>query len=177
MDGLNHLPKVFAREEFKYKTMAIPRSHKPQKPKDEFSEKSLDIRRVTRVVKGGKRFRFRATVVIGNRRGKVGIGIGKGVDVAKAVDKAKLHARKNVIIFQIKEGTIAHDVEGKFSSARVFIKPASKGHGLVAGGAVRAVLSLAGVNDASAKIISRTTNRLTNALATLEALKKLKARV
>ncbi|OHB22307.1 MAG: 30S ribosomal protein S5 [Parcubacteria group bacterium RIFCSPLOWO2_01_FULL_48_18] len=145
------------------------------KPQDEFGEKNLDVRRVTRVVAGGKRFRFRATIVVGNKRGRVGIGTAKGVDVASAVAKAKALAKKCLVSVSIKEGTIAHDVEGKFSSAVVFIKPASRGHGLVAGGAVRAVLSLAGISDATAKILSRTTNKLTNAMAALEALKKLKA--
>ena len=141
----------------------------------EFSEKNLDIRRVARVVKGGKRFRFRATVALGDKKGRVGIGIGKGLDVATAVEKAKKKASKNIMRVLLKDGTIPHEVYGKYSSARVIIKPASKGHGLVAGGAVRAVLGLSGVRDASAKILSRTTNRLTNAMAALEALKRLKS--
>ena len=144
--------------------------------KEEFQDKVLDLRRVTRVVAGGKRFRFRATVVIGDERGRVGIGIAKGVDVAQAVNKAKTAAKKNVIAVSLRDvRTIPHQVEAKYSAARVLVKPAAKGHGLKAGGAVRSVLSLAGVKDATAKCLGRTPNKLTNALATLEALKKLKA--
>lgn len=155
--------------------MAAPRGRNPRAKKiDDFADKNLDIRRVTRVVAGGKRFRFRATIVIGNRAGKVGVGTAKGVDVAGAVEKARAVAKKNMISVAVKNGTIAHEVEGKYSSARVIIKPATKGYGLVAGGAVRAVLSLAGVSDATAKILSRTTNKLTNALATMHALAQIK---
>lgn len=144
--------------------------------KEEFKEKVLDLRRVTRVVAGGKRFRFRATIVIGDEKGRVGIGVAKGADVQQAVTKAKTAAKKNIINVSLKDGrTIAHEVLAKFSAARVLIKPASKGHGLRAGGAVRFVLSLAGVKDATAKCLGRTPNKLTNALATIEALKKLKA--
>ena len=144
--------------------------------KDEFKDKVLDIRRVTRVVAGGKRFRFRATVVVGDERGRVGVGIAKGLDVARAVEKARSDAKKNLIVVNIKYGrTIAHETQAKYSAARVLLKPASVGHGLRAGGAVRFVLSLAGVKDATAKCLGRTPNKLTNALATIEALKKLKA--
>ncbi len=131
---------------------------------------------MTRVVAGGKRFRFRATVVIGDEKGRVGIGIAKGADVQQAVAKAKAAAKKNVLRVNLKDGrTITHEVEAKFSAARVLLKPARAGHGLRAGGAVRFVLSLVGVKDATAKCLGRTPNKLTNALATMEALKKLKA--
>ena len=146
-----------------------------QRDNDGFSDKALEIRRVSRVVKGGKRFSFRATVVVGDRKGKVGIGIGKGLDVVSAIQKAKKEAKKNLVTVPITDdGTIIYDVEGTYSSAHVYIKPAPEGHGLVAGGSVRAVLSHAGIANASAKILSRTTNKLTNAMAALEALKKLK---
>lgn len=151
-----------------------PQGRTKPKKDSEFAEKNLEIRRVTRVVAGGKRFRFRTTVVVGDRKGRVGIGLGKGADVAISVEKARKSAIKNVMRIPIVNGTIPHEVEGKYSSARVLIKPATKGYGLVAGGAVRSVLSLAGVSDATAKILSRTTNKLTNGLATLEAFKKLK---
>lgn len=140
---------------------------------DEFKDKVLDLRRVVRVTAGGKRMRFRATVVIGDEKGRVGVGIGKGSDVADAVSKAKAIARKNVIKIPIQNRTIPHEIEAKFSAARVRIKPAKEGHGLRAGGAVRVVLSLAGIKDITAKSLGRTPNKLTNALATLEALKKL----
>ncbi len=142
-------------------------------PKDEFQERVLDLRRVTRVVAGGKRFRFRATLIIGDEKGTVGVGLGKGLDVQAAIGKAKTNARKNLIKIELKDRTIVHEVEAKFSAAYVKIKPASKGHGLKAGGAVRVVLSLAGVKDATAKCLGRTPNKLTNALATIEALKQL----
>lgn len=144
--------------------------------KDEFQDKVLDLRRVTRVTKGGKRFRFRATVVVGDERGRVGVGVAKGLDVAQAVQKGRVAAKKNVITVPIARRTIPHEVEAKFSAARVRLKPAKEGHGLVAGGAVRVVLSLAGVKDATAKCLGRTPNKLTNALATIEALKQLKVK-
>ncbi len=138
-------------------------------------EKVLDLRRVTRVVAGGKRFKFRATVVVGDEKGKIGIGLGKGVDVAQAVGKAKLKATRNMMTVDLKDGhTIAHEVYAKYSAAKVLIKPAALGHGLRAGGAVRSVLALAGVRDATSKCLGRTPNKLTNAWATIEALKMLK---
>ena len=146
------------------------------KKKEEFKEKVLDLRRVARVTAGGKRFRFRTTLVIGDEKGRVGIGLGKGADVAQSVAKAKTDAKKNIFIVPLKGRTILHEVEAKFSAAHVRLKPAISGHGLKAGGAVRVVLSLAGVRDITAKCLGRTPNKLTNALATLEALKKLKAK-
>jgi small subunit ribosomal protein S5 len=143
--------------------------------KEEFKEKVLDLRRVSRVVAGGKRLSFRATVVLGNLAGKVGVGIGKGADVAQAIQKAKNDALKNVIHLELKENrTITHETEAKYSAAKVIIKPAKAGHGLKAGSAIRSVLALAGIKDASAKALGRTPNKLTNALATLKALRKLK---
>lgn len=137
-------------------------------------DKVLDLRRVTRVVAGGKRFRFRATVILGDEKGRVGVGIAKGLDVADSVSKAKRSAEKNILTITLNGRTIPHEVEAKFSAAKVKIKPAVEGHGLKAGGAVRVVLSLAGIKDATAKCLGRTPNKLTNALATMEALKKLK---
>jgi len=145
------------------------------KKKSEYKERVLDLRRVTRVVAGGKRFRFRATVVIGDEKGKVGVGIAKGIDVAQAVDKAKIAAKKGIIIVSLKDRTIPHEVEAKFSAAHVIIKPARHGHGLKAGGSVRQVLLLVGVRDATAKCLGGTKNKLTNAMAAIEALKKIKS--
>ncbi|MBI4086338.1 MAG: 30S ribosomal protein S5 [Candidatus Liptonbacteria bacterium] len=144
--------------------------------KEEFKEKVLDIRRVTRVVAGGKRFRFRITVIIGDEKGRVGVGVAKGLDVQNAIEKAKTAAKKRILILNLKDGrTIPHEVFAKYSAARVLIKPAAAGRGLRAGGAVRSVLSLAGIKDATAKCLGRTPNKLTNALAAIEALKKLKS--
>jgi len=150
-------------------------SSSDREPRDEFKERVLDLRRVTRVVAGGKRFRFRATVAIGDMRGRVGVGVGKGADVAQSVQKAKAEAKKNIFTLSLKDGrTIFHEVSAKYSAAKVIVKPAREGHGLKAGGAPRVILNLAGVKDATAKCLSRTPNKLTNALATMEALKKIK---
>lgn len=143
--------------------------------RDEFNEKMLDLRRVTRVMAGGKRFRFRATLVIGDGRGRVGVGVAKGIDVQGALTKAKADARKNLITIPLKDGrTIVHEVRAKYSAAKVIIKPAPAGSGIKAGGSIRAVLSLAGIKDATAKALGRTPNKLTNALAAMTALKDLK---
>jgi len=146
-----------------------------KRPKSEFNEKVLELRRVTRVVAGGKRFRFRATLILGDEKGKIGIGVAKGLDVQSAIGKARSAARKEMTTIRIKDGrTIPHEVTAKYSAARVLIKPAAEGHGLKAGGAVRFILSLTGIKDASAKILSKTSNKLTNAMAAIEALKQLK---
>ncbi len=142
-------------------------------PKSEYKEKTIDLRRVTRVVKGGKRFSFRCTLVLGNERGLVGIGMGKATDVAKAIDKARNDAKKQMFKVVMKDTTIAHEVEAKFSAARILLKPSKKGSGLKAGGSVRTVLLMAGVRDATAKCLGRTKNKLTNALATAEALRNI----
>ncbi len=134
------------------------------------------MRRVARVMAGGKRFSFRATLVIGDGRGRVGVGVGKGIDVQQSLVKAKRDAQKHMITVPLQKRTIPHEVEAKFSAARIRLKPAKEGNGLIAGGAVRAVLTLAGIKDITAKILGRTPNKLTNALATIEALKMLKAR-
>ena len=140
----------------------------------EFKEKVLEVRRVTRVMAGGKRFSFRATVAIGDEKGRVGIGLAKGLDVAAAVAKGKRQAQKNLFSVPLKDGSIPSDVTAKYSAARVRLKPARKGHGLIAGGSSRMILELAGVKDISAKILGRTTNKLTNAMATIAALRKIK---
>lgn len=142
--------------------------------KDNFNEEVIDLRRVTRVVAGGKRFRFRATVIVGDGKGRIGVGVAKGADVQQAVAKSKAKAKKRLIKVKTKDRTLPHEVEAKFSAARVILKPAKVGHGLVAGGSVRTVLKMAGIQDATAKCLGSTTNKLTNAMATIAALKKLK---
>ena len=146
------------------------------KKKPEYKEKVMDLRRVTRVVAGGKRMSFRATVALGDEKGKVGIGVAKGLDVAQAVDKAKIQAKKNMVIIPLKGRSIPHEVEAKYSAAVVKIKPAKLGHGLKAGGAVRNVLLLSGIKDATSKTLGKTKNKLTNAMAAIEALKMLKTK-
>jgi small subunit ribosomal protein S5 len=150
---------------------------RPERKAPEYEQKMVDIRRVARVVKGGRRFNFRVTVIIGNKKGEVGVGIGKAEDTAAAIEKASRDAKKNLIKIPLTEtGSIPHEVEGKFSGARVIIKPAFGGRGLIAGGSVRTVLNLAGVKSASAKILSTSKNKLNNARAAICALKKLKAK-
>jgi small subunit ribosomal protein S5 len=140
----------------------------------EFDSKLLDLARVTRVAAGGRRFRFRATVIIGNKQGKVGLGVAKGLDVAQAVDKATRLAKKNLILVPIVEDTIPHEVRAKFGPARVLLLPKRKGRGLVAGGTVRVICTLAGIKNISSKILGSTSNKLNNARATMEALESLK---
>ncbi|MDP2855695.1 MAG: 30S ribosomal protein S5 [bacterium] len=150
------------------------RSNYPKKEENGFDEKLLDLRRVTRVMAGGKRFSFRATVVIGNRQGKVGVGVAKGKDVAQSIQKAKRVAEKSLVTVSVIKGTIPHEVRAKYCASEIILKPGKEGHGLVAGGPVRVVCDLAGIKNLSAKILGRTQNKLNNARATLEALKKMK---
>lgn len=145
-----------------------------QRERSEYDQKTLDIRRVARVVKGGRRFSFRVTIVIGNRKGRVAVGIGKGGDVALAIDKAVHDARRNLIQVPVTEsGTIPHDVMAKYASAEILLRPAAQGRGLVAGGPVRTIANLAGIQNMTAKILSRSPNKLNNARATIQALKHL----
>lgn len=144
-----------------------------RREKPEFDQKMLNLARVTRVVKGGRRFRFRATLVIGNRKGKVGVGVAKGGDVSSAIQKAFSAAKKNLVTIPLIDGTIAHEVSGKYGSAKVLLKPAVTGKGLIAGGAVRAVMDLLGVRDIVTKSLG-SSNNLNVAQATLSALLTLK---
>lgn len=145
-----------------------------RREKPEFDQKLLDLARVTRVVKGGRRFRFRATLVIGDRKGKVGVGVAKGSDVSDAIQKAYNDAKKNMITVKLSGNTIPHDISMKLGSAKVLLKPASEGRGVIAGGAVRSVVDLAGIRDIVSKSLG-TSNKLNVARVTIEALKALKA--
>lgn len=150
---------------------------KEPKQKSEYEHKLIDLRRVARVMAGGRRFTFRATVVVGNQRGDVGFGTGKAGDTPSSIEKALRQAKKSMIhVALTKDHSIPHEVAAKFKAARVILKPGKEGKGLVAGGSVRAVLALAGIRNASAKILSHTKNKLTNARAALEALKQLKVK-
>jgi small subunit ribosomal protein S5 len=142
----------------------------------DYEEKNLEVARVTRVTKGGKRMRFRVLSVIGNRKGRVGFGIGKGVDVAASTAKAVAQARKSLITVPFVHETIPHPVDAKFAAAKILIKPAPAGSGIKAGGAVRQVLELAGVPNAVSKILG-SGNKINNVKATFAALKKLKVPV
>ncbi len=145
--------------------------------KSEFDNKMIDLRRVARVVAGGRRFSFRATSVLGDRKGRVGVGVGKGSDVSLAIDKSQREAKKNLITVPLTDNdSIPFEVEAKYGAAYVKMRPTRHGRGLVAGGAVRTVLDLAGVKNTSAKILSHTKNKINNARAAIEALKKLKVK-
>jgi small subunit ribosomal protein S5 len=138
----------------------------------QFDERTLHIDRVARVVKGGRRFRFRALVVVGDRKHKVGIGTAKGADVTAAVTKATEVAKKHFVEVSLYKGTLPHDVEAKVSGARILLKPASAGTGLIAGGAVRTILEVAGVKNALSKSLG-STNKTNTAYATIAALQSL----
>jgi len=141
---------------------------------EHFKTKLLKVDRVSHTRAGGRRIRFRAVIVVGNENGKVGVGVASGLDVADAIEKATYRAKKNIIEVPIVEETIPHEVEAKFGPAKVLLKPQKKGRGLIAGGTVRIVCSLAGIKNISAKNLGRTTNKMNVALATIKALKKLK---
>ena len=145
--------------------------------KQETDAKLLDLARVTRVAAGGRRFRFRAVVVWGDKQGKVGVGVAKGSDVSQAIEKATRQAKKASILVPIIRGTIPYEVEAKFGASRILLRPQTGGRGLVAGGPVRIICEFAGIQNISGKFISKTHNKLNNALAAIEALKKLKARI
>lgn len=140
----------------------------------EFDQRILELARVTRVTKGGKRMRFRACVIIGDRKGRVGFGLAKGLDVQQSVQKAATQAKKRLITVPLAQETIPHAVHMKFAAASIILKPAPKGTGIKAGGAVRVVLELAGVPNAVAKILG-SNNKINNTKATMAALKLLKA--
>jgi len=162
------------REFRKNSRKAPPRREARVKP--EFDQKIISMRRVTRVVTGGRRFSFSVGIVIGDRKGRVGVGLGKAGDTPLAIDKAVRDARKNMIkVPMTKSGSIPHEVDAKFSSSRVHIMRAP-GKGILAGSSVRTVLEFAGIKEVSAKIFSRSKNKLNNANAAIDALKQLKAR-
>ena len=155
-----------------------PRGRGSRAPRErgEFEQVTIDVRRVARVMAGGRRFNFSLALVIGDKKGRVGVGLGKAVDTALAIDKATRDARKHLItVARTASGSIAHQVMDKYASSTVEILPSS-GRGLVAGSAVRTVLELAGVTDVVTKIHSRSKNKLTIARATVAALRKLRSK-
>lgn len=141
--------------------------------KREFDQKVVEIKRVTRVVAGGKRMRFRALVVIGDRKGKVGMGLRKGVDVAEAVNKAVNAAKKSMVTVPIVNNTIPHQVSIKYKSSKLLLIPARPGTGVIAGGALRSVLDLAGVKNILSKMLG-SSNKVNNVKAVFEAFSKMK---
>lgn len=140
--------------------------------KDEFEKRVLQVSRVARTVRGGKRIRFRVLVIVGNRAGKVGIGIGKASEVVNAVEKATRVARKNIINAPIVNETIPHQIEHSLGSAHIILKPAKQGTSIIAGGALRTICELAGIKNVVGKILG-TANKINNSKVTIEALKIL----
>jgi small subunit ribosomal protein S5 len=138
----------------------------------EWTEKVVQIRRVTKVVKGGKKLSFRAVVVVGNQKGSVGVGVGKAADVVSAIQKAAVDARKSLVTVHMLATSIPHLIIGELGASRVLLKPASKGTGVIAGGSVRTVLELAGIKDILSKALGAS-SPLNNARATVDALQRL----
>lgn len=139
----------------------------------EFAQKMIGIRRVARVMAGGRRFNFSAALVLGDKKGRVGVGLGKAADTQLAIEKATRAAKKNMIQLNLtKNRSIVHNVESKYCASIVEIRP-SPGRGLVAGSSVRTVLELAGVSDVTAKLMSRSKNPVNNARAAIEALRQI----
>lgn len=150
-------------------------SSRPPRQKSEFDQKMINIRRVSRTVAGGRRFSFSVAIIIGNKKGKVGVGTGKAGDTTLAIEKAVRDAKKHMITVALnKDASIAHEVSAKYAASRVSLMPV-RGRGLVAGSSVRPVLELAGITNTVAKIHSGSKNGLNNARAAIEALKSLKA--
>lgn len=148
---------------------------RPRAPREkpEFDSKTISIRRVTRVVSGGRRFTLSVALAAGDRNGRIGLGTGKALDTQVAIEKALKAAKKNMITIKLtKTKSLAHDISAKFKSADIMIMP-NKGRGLIAGSSARVILSLAGLNDVTAKFFSGTKNKLNNARATMKALEQI----
>ena len=150
------------------------RGRAPRRAKPEFDQRIISIRRVTRVVAGGRRFSFSVAMVIGDRKGSVGVGIGKATDTALAIGKAVNNAKKNMVHLKLtKAGSIPHDLKAKYAASHVEMYPAP-GRGVVSGSSVRDVVELAGIKDITTKLLSRSKNKINNARAAVKALSELK---
>lgn len=148
------------------------RNERTERPKPEFDQKMIEIRRVTRVVAGGRRFSFSVTLVAGDRKGRVGVGIGKATDTTLAINKAFNDAKRNMIKIRTTENhSIPHEVSAKYNSARVFLMP-NKSRGIVVGSAMRTVVEFAGLTDITGRVISGSKNKINIARATLKALQQ-----
>ncbi len=154
--------------------MKNTREKKEYKKDTEFESKLLDLSRVERMTAGGRRLRFQAVIVIGDKKGRVGVEAAKSSDVTTAIEKATKLAKKRMIQIPIVNETIPHQTEAKYGAARVLLRPQKKGRGLVAGGTVRNICLLGGVKNISAKIVGKTSNKFNNAKATIKALSELK---
>ncbi len=154
--------------------MADRRNNPSQRPPEEkqFDERVIFVNRVARVVRGGRRFRFQALVVVGDHKGRVGMGISKGADVSAAVNKATDVAKKNLLELNLYKDTLTHDVEAKTGGSRILIMPAAPGTGIIAGGVVRTILEVSGIENALSKSYG-SRNKVNVAYATLAALDKM----
>ena len=146
-----------------------------ERDRNEFDQKVVEVKRVTRVTSGGKRMRFRALVVIGDRKGKVGMGLKKGADVSESVNKAVNQAKKNMITLPLVNGTIPHGLNVKYKSSSLMLKPAKPGSGVIAGGAVRSVMELSGVKNVVVKMLG-SNNKVNNVKAVFAAFGKMKSK-
>lgn len=144
-----------------------------QKEEKEFEQRILEVARVTRVMAGGKRMNFRACIALGDKKGNVGVGLGKGADVTMAVNKAVNRAKKTMVNVPIYRDTIPHEVFQKTGAARIMLKPAKQGRGVISGGVTRMILELAGIKNITSKALG-SNNKINNARCTIEALKKLR---
>lgn len=143
-----------------------------QRPPSEFDEKVLQIRRVSKKTKGGNHITFTALVIVGDKKGRVGVGLGKGVAVNLAIQKGSRLARRDMVNLPLKDGTISHQITSKFGAAYVMLKPAPEGTGVIAGGSVRAVVEAAGVRNIVTKVLGNN-NKMSNVYATLKALREI----
>ena len=150
-------------------------NNRGERPVREFDQKVVEVKRVTRVTGGGKRMRFRALIVIGDHKGRVGIGLRKGVDVAEAVNKAVNEAKKNMITLPLVNDTIPHEIKLKYKSSKIIMLPARPGTGVIAGGAVRSVLDMAGVKNVISKMLG-SNNKVNNVRATFAAFKQMRSK-
>lgn len=149
------------------------RGRRPMDKRDDFEQRILDIARVTRVMAGGKRMNFRACVAIGDKKGSVAVGMGKGADVTLAVNKAVNRAKKNMIKVPVVNETIPHEVYNKLGAAKIMLKPAKQGRGVISGGVIRAIVELAGIKNITSKTLG-TNNKINNARCAIDALSQLR---
>lgn len=156
----------------KFRGKKFRKARKRDASQDEYDQRIIDIARVTRVMAGGKRMRFRACVALGNKAGQIGVAVAKGADVTMAVTKAVNKAKKNMITVPLVNETIPHEILCKFGAAKILFKPSRKGRGVIAGGSVRIILDLAGVKNVTSKILG-TNNKVNNAKCTIKALADL----
>lgn len=146
-----------------------------ERERNEFDQKVVEVKRVTRVTAGGKRMRFRALVVIGDHKGRVGMGLKKGADVSESVNKAVNQAKKNMVTLPLVNETIPHELKVKYKSSSLLLKPAKAGTGVIAGGAVRGVMDLAGVKNVVSKMLG-SNNKVNNIKAVFEAFRRMKSK-